>query len=111
MEAEDSGAYLAARILLSAGTVRNTRQEMLTINTQTIDPVLLNKRLNPFSIGRYHHWVLGVHVRQRDLGVAKPTFLNARDVVPIHGTIRVILRLVKRFSTRLVREQTCMQPT
>lgn len=61
--------------------------EIHTINTKSINIVLLDQRLNPVAVRRYNRWVFGLHIRKRDVRIAQPAGLFTCSVAPINGAI------------------------
>jgi hypothetical protein len=87
------------KISLHDGVTTKTKQNKRTIYTQTIDAILLDKTTDPRAISRDNGRILSVDIWERNYFVAEPTILNASKVIPVDGTVRMILGL----------ERTCHQ--
>ena len=61
------------------------------INTEAIDVVGLDQRLNPLRVAGNNGRILGVDIWKRHFGITEPAVLLAGVVAPLDGTVRVIL--------------------
>jgi len=69
-----------------------------TVYTQAINAILLNEVTDPRTVSGDDGRILSVDIWESYFGVAKPAILNAGQVIPVNGAVRMILRLGKRRS-------------
>lgn len=62
------------------------------VDTETVDPVLLDELLYPGVVGADDCRILGVDVWKGDLGVSEPAQLLAGRVAVVDGTVLVVER-------------------